>query len=171
METYLEVAAGVALFLIILGIFISKNSPSAKYRKSEKEYLSKANRIPMFSHVYRVGTKEEFDNFSLDAFLENSMDDGAINRYIKQVESVISQVNKIRGEFMALDTAGVSPSTLTEVKEDARIEFDRIARDKDFFTVICLYVDEQGNKKMTSSMCGKKYLVKKLKEHKFGGAS
>lgn len=39
--------------------------------------------------------------------------------------------------------------------ENARVEFDKIARDKDFFAVICLYVDEQGKRMMTWSMCGK----------------
>lgn len=63
-----------------------------------------------------------------------------------------------------------SPSAkYRKTEEDARIEFDRIARDKDFFNVICLYVDEQGKRMMTSSMCGKKYLVRMVKKQRYGG--
>lgn len=169
MEIFFEAAAIAILLIIGAGIIIRNNSPSAKYRKTEKEYLSKANQISQVNHVYRVTTRKEFDDFSLDAFLIKAVEDGSINRYIKQIENVIGSVNQVRNEFMSLNTTGVSASTLAEVKEDARVEFDRIARDKDFFTVICLYVDEQGKRMMTSSMCEKKYLVHMVKKQRYGG--
>lgn len=153
----------LCLLAFIVVVMVRQDTPVHQYKEIADTYLDKARNIGPASILYQVKTKKEFDDFSLDFFVQQSIIDKKASTYLQKMQDTATGIKTIQKRFEQTNVNHVPERIVQTVKQQTSNEFECILKNNRGLFVVCVYTDESGQQIRKSLYCTGKYL-KTLKD-------